>query len=216
MNQEDYSEQELEKSLTRTLRESDLQSFSYDLMEVGIDSIIGDEGIIQDIPIVNSLVKLWKTGCSVKDALFVKKLFTFLNAIQEIPPEQRSQMIDSLKDESTQEDVGEKLLSQLERLDSSKKAQILGRTFLVFTKENITKEEFWRIAFILDRLPLNDFIAIKKWKETDLNDVDNIRKHMYVSVGIGWFVLNASSTGFKWEERLCEIISDYLLNENPA
>jgi len=44
-----------------------------------------------------------------------------------------------------------------------------------------------------------------------LNHVEHIRKHLYLSVGLGWFVLDMSSTGFVWTERLCEIFSDSLL-----
>jgi hypothetical protein len=60
---------------------------------------------------------------------------------------------------------------------------------------------------------MNDIYAVATWRETDLNKVEHIRKHLYLSVGLGWFVLNASSTGFVWTERLCEIISDNLLIE---
>jgi hypothetical protein len=35
--------------------------------------------------------------------------------------------------------------------------------------------------------------------------------HLYMSVGLGWFVLDVSSTGFVWTERLCEIISEHLI-----
>ena len=58
---------------------------------------------------------------------------------------------------------------------------------------------------------MSDIEAIKNWKSIDLNKVQDVRKHLYLSVGIGWFVLDSSSTGFCWQEKLCEIFADRLL-----
>ena len=69
------------------------------------------------------------------------------------------------------------------------------------------------MAFIIEKIPMQDIRALKYWRDKDLNKVTDIRRQLYLSVGIGWFVLNMSSTGFCWQERICEIFSDYLLSE---
>jgi hypothetical protein len=67
------------------------------------------------------------------------------------------------------------------------------------------------MSFVIEKLPMSDILALKYWREIDLNKVEHIRKHLYLSVGLGWFVINISSTGFVWTERLCEIFSDNLI-----
>lgn len=59
---------------------------------------------------------------------------------------------------------------------------------------------------------MSDIIALKNWRNIELNKVYDIRRHLYLSVGIGWFVVNTSSTGFCWQQRLCEIF-EILLGE---
>jgi hypothetical protein len=59
---------------------------------------------------------------------------------------------------------------------------------------------------------MSDILALKNWQITDLNRVEEIRRHLYLSVGLGWFVMNASSTGFCWQERLCEVFEGKLID----
>jgi len=122
-------------------------------------------------------------------------------------------MIESLQAEAVAENAGEKLLTLLDRCESAAKARLLGRAFALYLAQTITPDEFWRLSFVLDRLPLADVLELKAWRETDLNHVEHVRKHLYLSVGLGWFVLNMSSTGFEWQKPLCTIISDHLLHD---
>lgn len=206
-------EKDLSSSFVETISNSELTSVGRDLTEIAIDSCLED-GLLKDIPIIGSLRGLWKTGVSIKDALFTRKLLYFLSGISTIPPEKRAGMVDSLDDPETLEKAGEKLLILLERFDSSEKAKLLAKTFQVYVEEIITREEFWRVSFIIDHLPMSDIKALEMWNVTSLNDIEHVRKHLYLNVGLGWFVMNASSTGFQWQERLCAIFTDHLLSSS--
>ena len=199
-------------SLTKTLAASDLSSIANELTELSVDALLG-EGVLRDLPIVGSLVAIWKTGATVRDALFVRKLTAFLAQMNEIPSEQRSRMLEVLQNESKSENVGEKLLGLLDRIETSANSKFAGRAFRLFVDETITPEEFWRVAYIIERLPLHDFVAVKNWAGNTLGAVEHVRKHLYLSVGLGWFVMSASNTGFQWQERLCTIIADHLLHD---
>lgn len=205
---------DLPESFAKTLGTSDLTTVGIDVAEVTLDSLIND-GALRDLPVIGTLVNLWKAGVTVKDALFLRKLLIFLDRLKEIPVETRRDMINSLADKATQENVGEKLLGLLDRLDSSVKARILAGAFSAYVRGGITADEFWRVSFIIDRLPLVDIVALREWRSTDLNRVEHVRKHLYLSVGLGWFVLNTSSSGFVWQEKLCSIFSDVLTTEMP-
>lgn len=207
----DITKRDLPGSLADTIENSDLASLGQNLTEVGIDSILND-GILKDLPIVGTLVGIWKAGISIKDAIFFRKLQAFLTGLADVPPVERARIISLLNNQDATESAGEKLLTLLERIDSVQKAHLLGESFKLLAADTISIEEFWRVSFILDRLPLSDIQALKEWSQTDLNDVKHVRKHLYLSSGVGWFVLDAFPIGFQWETRLCTIFSDHLIN----
>ena len=79
-----------EKSLTIAFGDS-LTDKSVDclssLAEVGLDSIMED-GLFKDVPILSTVVSLYKIGDNIKDRYNIKKLIAFLNEINnEIPNE---------------------------------------------------------------------------------------------------------------------------------
>ncbi len=210
MNAPDTPDSNLSNSLAHTIANSELTAVGTELSEIAIDSLL-DDGVLKELPIIGTLTGLWKTGVTIRDALFVRKLLTFLNGLSEISIEDRTKMIASLDDEKTSEAAGERILSLLDRLDSSGKAKIVGKAFKLYSTGVITKDELWRVSFIVERLPLSDIIAISEWQSVALNAVPHIRKHLYLTVGVGWFVLDISSNGFQWHERLCTIFSNYIL-----
>lgn len=202
--------QQLSTSLTETIKSSELTKVSGELIEVGIDSIMKN-GLLKDIPIISVLSGIWNTGTAIRDYRFSNKLLLFLYESSKLPLEKRLKLIDDLEDDNFQKEAGEKLIAIIDNLESSSKAILIGKLLNLFGQKIITKEEFWRVSFIIEKLPTSDILAIKGWKNIDLNKVEHVRKHLYLSVGLGWFVLDASSTGFVWTERLCEIISEELL-----
>jgi hypothetical protein len=201
----------LPDSLIHTIETSDLSSLGKDLAEVGLDSVLKD-GLLRDIPVFGSIVGIWKLGRAINDELFLRKLLAFLADLANIPPAKRAEMLAQLDSDDALESTGERLLALLDRLDSARKAALLGKGFRLLAEGAISPDEFWRVSLVLDRLPMSDVHALKTWRQVALNRVEHIRKHLYLSCGIGWFVVDASSTGFQWQERLCTIFSDHLLD----
>jgi hypothetical protein len=202
--------QQLSISLTETIKSSELTKVSGELMEIGIDSILKN-GLLKDIPVINVLSGIWNTGVAIKDYRFSKKLLLFLHESSKLPLEKRLKLIEDLEDNEFQKEAGEKLIAIIDNIETSSKAILIGKLLNLFGQEIITKDEFWRVSFIIEKLPTRDILALKGWNNTDLNKVEHVRKHLYLSVGLGWFVLDTSSTGFVWTKRLCEIISEDLL-----
>ena len=102
--------QSLEKSLLKSVSEAGLNKITKDLVEVGLDQIIKN-GVLKDIPVVNTLVSVLKTGIGLREAVFVKKLYRFLFELNDIPHADRVKFVEDL--ESKPEEsfrVGEKLL----------------------------------------------------------------------------------------------------------
>jgi len=208
----DSKEKELSKSLKDTISLSNLSEIGIEIAEVSIDSIL-KEGVLKDFPIIGSLVAIWKTGVTINDYRFLKKMLLFLNESSNLSDKIRKRIIENLEDETYQTEAGEKLIAVIDKLETGSKARMLGKTLTLFGNGIISKDEFWRVSFVIERLPMSDIISLKDWKNSDLNRINEIRKQLYLSVGLGWFVLNTSSTGFCWQERLCEIFADNLIEK---
>ncbi|MET3017870.1 hypothetical protein [Flavobacterium hydatis] len=204
------NDKELPNSLIQTITDSDLSKIGIDITEISIDSILKN-GVLKDFPIIGSLIGIWKTGVAVNDYLFLRKMMHFLKESSVLSESSRKKIIKKLEEGDYQLEVGEKLIAIIDKLETGSKARLLGKTFALVGNDIISNDEFWRISFVIEKLPMSDILALKNWRNIDLNQVEHIRKHLYLSVGLGWFVLNVSSTGFVWTDRLCEIFSDSIL-----
>lgn len=83
---------------------SDLSKLSAELVEVGIDQIL-EHDLWKDIPVVSSMVSIFRVGMNIKERIFFKKLLIFLNAIKEIPLEDRVNFLSKFKEEKVKEPV---------------------------------------------------------------------------------------------------------------
>ncbi|OCH62177.1 hypothetical protein A6D98_06325 [Aliivibrio fischeri] len=127
--------------------------------EVGLDSIM-ESGAWRDIPILSSLLSGIKTIGNVRDALFIKKLLSFLTELSDIPIEKRQKMIDSIESsEDYQLNVGEKLIYIIERSEDHFSSKIIAVFFAAFINEQITYTQFLRISRIIDNMYLGDFLS---------------------------------------------------------
>ena len=67
----------LSDSFDETIKDSNLAEINADLYEVLIDSFLKD-GIVKDIPIIGTILKLSKFSMSLKEHLFLKKIIYFI------------------------------------------------------------------------------------------------------------------------------------------
>ena len=146
----------LTTSFEITLKDSNLQNITIDLAEAVTDSFFND-GIIKDIPILNTLFGLGKTTLKIRDYLFFKKIIYFLSELKEIPINQRESIISKI--DSSKEyriKVGEKLLYIIDKCDDHEKSQIIARLFSAFIKEIISYPEFLKATSIINRISIGD------------------------------------------------------------
>ena len=202
---------ELSTSLVETISKSELANLGADIIEVGIDELLEDDNLLKHLPVIGVIFGIRKTGIAIRDYRFTTKLLHFLNESKKLTKEQREKIIDKLEDDKYQLEAGEKLISIIDNLETKSKAKLIGKALCLFGNDVISSEEFWKISFIVEKLPISDINALKNWKETDLNKVENMRRQLYMSVGLVWFKIDFSSDGFVWTERFCEIISEHLI-----
>jgi len=146
---------ELADSLRKSIS-NDLSIIPNDFAELCFDKILSD-GILKDIPIVNFLVAFVKAGKSVKEYQFTKKILYFLNGISDIELTKRVRFM-----EKHGVNIGSRLILIIDKLDVEEKAKILATLFRAAIYEQIDKEMFLRLAFVVQNSFLEDLNFLKK------------------------------------------------------
>lgn len=155
---------ELGKSLIDTVGSAGGVDLLSDLGEVALDAATND-GILADIPILGSLLKLKKIGVSVRDHLFAKKLKRFLVAVSKMPAEERQAFTEEMDaDPEIKRKVGETLISMLERFDEPEKAELLAKSFRFYLGGKLSFTAFHRIARAIDRCMVSDLKFVHNYE----------------------------------------------------
>jgi len=82
----------IESALVRSLDATNLRDITIDLAEAGVDQLLA-EGIVRDIPILGTLVRLRTSFGLVRDYVFTKKVAKFLIGVAEIEEEKRKEFL---------------------------------------------------------------------------------------------------------------------------
>jgi hypothetical protein len=128
----------------------DLAPVAQELGEIAIDSVI-KEGALRDIPIIGSLVSLWKAQASVKEHLYLKKLLAFLSQLSKASLEERSAFVEkALKTGKSKEQFGEAIPHLIEHANSTEKTDLYGRFFLAHIRGEYEYEEVMKICSLID------------------------------------------------------------------
>lgn len=183
----------IESSLIDTLKQSDLTDVAADAAELALDQII-DEGLLQNVPVVSTLTRLVKTGVTVRDYFFTKKLLKFLHGLSYIPKADRQQMVEQLEaDPSYRQRVGESIITLLERLDDMEKPELIVRAFKAYSKGEIDSVQLQRFNYAIDRLLMCDLPKLPEFSKIkptdtypDLVAAQNFLNAGLAYVGTGW------------------------------
>lgn len=148
----------LSQSLEDFLKKDDLSNLAVSFGEVGIDAIL-ENGILKDIPILSSILGGINAIGSVRDALFAKKLVSFLSELSDIPVEQRQNMIDLIDNSNDfKVKVGEKLIYIIEKAEDHYTSKIVAIFFAEFLTEKITYDQFLKVSRIINNMFIGDFL----------------------------------------------------------
>ena len=149
----------LPETLKETLVESDLSSIVIDGAEITIDQFLSN-GIIKEIPIINTLVSIVKGTQSVGNYLFLKKMVSFLNEVKDIPIEKRRCVIQKIEESKKYRNkVGEQLLFILDHCEDNIKAENIAYWFKAFINQQINYSEFLQGASAINKITTEDFYA---------------------------------------------------------
>lgn len=181
------SDDRIDNSMIETLKESNLPSVLGDLGEITIDSIF-EEGVLKELPIISTMIGLWRTGVTIRDFIFIRKLLKFLEELSEVPRQERIEMIERLeKDTDYRDKVGEEIVLLLDRLDSVEKAKFTGRAFSAYCKGYIDVDTLRRINYAIDRVLLRDLSELNKFS-SDPGSVKPATLQNFINAGLAYTV----------------------------
>lgn len=203
----DAKESSSGRSLVRTVVGNQLGDAILDLAEVALDENLA-EGVLKDVPIVGTLVKLARAGQSVSEELFIRKLACFLADLNAVPVEDRERLLEQYPDSSDEQRVlGENLLLALERLDDIKKPAILARFFAAYIKLEIDYLTFSRLARALEKFNI-ELLPNLRWYytreeptvETPEEIIHELSLAGLVTVGLAGSGTWGGSAGYRYSE----------------
>jgi hypothetical protein len=153
-------EQNFNSSLLGKVPNNEVPDVLAEVGEVVIDDLLQD-GVLKDLPVLGTALKLYKAGVGIREFLFIRKLCHFLLQLRTISAAARTAFEAKLRHEpafSTR--VGENLLILLERLDDMGKPEFVGKVFRAYILEHISYEEFTRLATAIERAYLTDLLRL--------------------------------------------------------
>lgn len=145
-------------SMEETLAEGNL-SFLPDDAFLSVGTLIEDV-VLDEIPVIRSIVGIRKCLGNVSDYLFTKKLISFLFNLNEVSSEDRKKAIEAWnKSTKYRVRVGEVILNMLHRCDDSFKAKALSRLFYALVLIEKNPSMFMRAEKVLSSLSIIDLIS---------------------------------------------------------
>ena len=179
-------------SLIETIKSSELGSLMQDFGEVALDSVAKD-GLLKDIPVLNSIVGVAKLAISIRDTLLVKKILHFLRELGDTTEEERKKFLQEFEDDpKEQRKIGENLILLLDRLDNLDKPVMVAKLMKAYMKGEIRSyDEFAYYSAIVDRSPLLDLSALLSFfSEGDIDEQWLAERFHYLGLSFMMITIN--------------------------
>jgi hypothetical protein len=171
----------MEKIKQDALNFEQLTELGIENLEIALDRFL-DDTIVKEIPILKSVIALVKTGKSIKDYLFMKKILAFLTNIQDIPKEKVDTFIQENKDKT--KEIGMSILLIIESLNEISKAELIGKLFRLVVEKEIDDTIYLKLCYIIDKCYFEDILALKYFKECQIITSKNSFVHTEVLEGL--------------------------------
>lgn len=155
----------MKNGLVNTLNRQDASDALLDLGETLLDSQF-DDGLLKDIPILGTLVKLKDFGLSISDYMLVKKLQKFAFALNQVPENERDNFFIKLESDNTYKSkVNDNLVLLINASDDIDKPEMLGKVFAKYVIGCLDYEQFMQFSTSVNGLNANQFKLLKLQKK---------------------------------------------------
>ena len=118
-----------------------------DLSEVALDRIV-DHEILNEIPVIGSIVKIARISHSISDRLFLAKVGTFLEGLEEISTDDREKILSKVSPLGKHaKEISEQLVFALEKIDTLVKCRVITALFRALVSDKIDRKIYMKLVF---------------------------------------------------------------------
>ena len=146
-----------------------------DISEVGIDSFLND-GILKDIPLVNSVFAFYHMGKSIYAHHMFRQLIAFLKEVDagSIPEAKRIEHAAQMEQnpEKAQKELY-LVLDTIDRSNEEEKASCFGKLYRAFVMAEIGWGQFTELTEVLTRMFIHDLPILRQLKTGPIVNEDN-------------------------------------------
>jgi hypothetical protein len=126
------------------------EDLAIELGEFELDSFL-DEGLLNEIPMIKSVIACRKTWTAIQDRLFLRKVAGFLLACPQFGADEKAKFLDEcLRDPKKAKRLSDCLVLILNRLDDFDKPSMLAKAFAALVRYEIDLVIFRRLASAID------------------------------------------------------------------
>ncbi len=157
-----------------------------DILEVGLDSVFEDSPL-KDVPLLSTVVSLYKIGNSIKERHYIKKLDEFIHTLNNglAGDAQIKKFRDRiLHDQEKSEKELEYILILVDRYISNGKSTIIAKLYLSYLDNKLTWEEFTMYSEVTDQLFIKDLDFLRKEEAQIVQDVSSATALRLTSLGL--------------------------------
>ena len=144
---------------TEALFSDDLRDLSTDIAEIALDTLLEENTILREIPLVKTAIAMFKAGASIQTRFELKKQLVFLSHLQkgnlDIEGIERRNKAYQQKEPWFEREV-ENLVVYLSRYSAVEKARIQSELYIDLINREIDQPFFEECLDILDRIFLGD------------------------------------------------------------
>jgi hypothetical protein len=152
-------------SVLKSACTSEAKDLALEWTEIGFDALL-EEGFLKDAPILGSIVKLCALSKTIRDRLFLRKVYGFLRACPTFTEAEKRAFADEhLRDPKRSRRLGDAIVLLIDRLDDLEKPAMLAKMFAALVRKHIDYASFRRLAAGIERAFVDDLISIvtKPW-----------------------------------------------------
>ncbi|WP_096148922.1 hypothetical protein, partial [Enterobacter hormaechei] len=175
--------------LVEVIKSDDVTDLFKEYGEIAIDSAL-ESGTLESIPLLNTLVGIFKTVSSVHDRRFTEKLIRFISGFADLDDATRINMANRLNEnDKFAGKAGDRLIEIIDRMESENKPEIAAAFLKAFAFEHIDFITLRRLMVALERIPsfeIDELDTFSKYDENNHHQIsDEALLLSFVNAGLG-------------------------------
>ncbi len=175
--------------LVEVIKSDDVTDLFKEYGEIAIDSAL-ESGTLESIPLLNTLVGIFKTVSSVHDRRFTEKLIRFISGFADLDDATRINMANRLNEnDKFAGKADDRLIEIIDRMESENKPEIAAAFLKAFAFEHIDFITLRRLMVALERIPsfeIDELDTFSKYDENNHHQIsDEALLLSFVNAGLG-------------------------------